>query len=97
QGRIPEDPTLHILHYKERAPDDLRVLTEHQALRNRDAGVSERPHDAELPLDRRRGGQQVARRLAPQNELPIANIDEIGRDRLPTFELGNPDDAADSA
>ena len=97
--RIPQDATFDILHEVERGADDRLVLAQRVHARDRHVGPRERGHHAVLALDRVRGGQQPAWRLAAQHVAPLARRDQVGRIRLPALELlrrsSSPREAAD--
>src|SRR5439155_18979606 len=49
----------------------------------------ERADDAELAIDRMRGWEQLARRLAPQDVAARGRLEKIGRIGLPALELAH--------
>src|SRR5207249_5153928 len=57
--------------------------------RDRKALRMERADDAELAIDRMRGWEQLARRLAAQHVATRGRLEKIGRIGLPALELAH--------
>ena len=78
-------------HDKERGADDAFVGAIEDRLRDRKGLCVERADNAILAIDRMRGRQQLARRLAPQHVAPCRRLDEISWIGLTAFKLAERD------
>ena len=87
QSRIPEHPTLDIVHHVEDGADHALVVAQTDRPGDRYAGIRKRGDHAVFPVDRMGRGQELARRLAPQHPAPLAGAQEIGRVGLAALEL----------
>ena len=88
---IPEDPAVDVFHHVEPGADDGLVGTKRVRLRHRHAAAAERPDDPEFPVHRVRGGEQRARRLAPEHVALSRRFEQVSRIRLATLELPHHD------
>ena len=96
QKRIDHDAAAHPVHHVEDRPNDLGILAEHPRLRHGHVGLAEGGEDAILAIHRVRGGQEFARRLAPQHVLVSRGGQAIGRVGLATLELAHRDGPAEA-
>ena len=95
QLRVREHAAVHAVHHVERGADDAVVLAQRVGARHRHRGAAQRGDHAVLAVDGVGGGQQLARRLAPQHELATAGGEVIRRIGLPAAKLSHLDGAAE--
>ncbi len=90
ERRVPEDAALDVVHDVEPRPDHGVVGAEQVGARHGHVGVlAERTDDAELAIHGVRGGQQLARRLAPQHIVLPRRQQQVRRVGLPALELAD--------
>ena len=89
QRRVPKSAALHVLHHVERTADQSGIAAQAVHLWHRHARVAQRVHLAVFALDRVGRGQQLARRLVAQHVTRRPSFQQVGRVRLPAFELLN--------
>ncbi len=85
--RFPEHAAAHMAHEIERRTGDALVGAVEQRRGDRKALRMQRADHAELAVDRVRGRQQLAGRLAAQHVAPARRLDQVGRVRLAALEL----------
>ncbi len=100
QAPVPEDAAVGEVHDKKRRADDGLVRAEKTRLRHWKAGRAEGAHHLVFALDRVRGREKLPRRLSAQHIFLRRRFEQIGRVRLPAFELldaQRPGEASDLA
>src|SRR5260370_15599201 len=85
--RLPDDAALGVLHDIERRAGDARVIAVEHRYGDWKFLRMERADDAELAVDRVRGWEQLARRLAPQHVAARGCFEKVGGIGLPALEL----------
>ena len=85
--RFPEHAAVDETHHVEGGAGHALVGAKAERLGHRKALRIKRADHAVLAVDRVRGRQQLARRLAPQHIAPRRRLQQIGRVRLPALEL----------
>ena len=88
--RLPDHATVDMAHHIKRRADDAGLIAEEHRRGDGKALGMERADDPELAVDRMRGRQQLARRLAAQHEATRGRLQQIGGIRLPALELLHP-------
>ena len=89
--RFPKNAALGVAHDVERRADDVGVVAIENRLGDREALRIERGDGAVFAVDRVRGGEQLAGRLAAQHVAPRRRLQQIGRVRLAAAELLHPE------
>ena len=89
QERIPEDPAFHEIHHIEFRADDLAVHAQALHGRGREARRPQLAHHLELTVHGVGRGQELARRLAPQDIALFRRGELVGRVGLPALELAD--------
>ena len=87
--RLPEHAALDMAHDVEGGADNLRVVAIEHRRRHGKFLRMQRTDDAEFAVDRVRGGQELAGRLAAQHVSARRRLQQIGRVRLPALELAH--------
>ena len=80
--RLPDHAAVDMIHHIERRAGDAGVIAIEHRHGDRKALRMERADDPELAVDRMRGRQQLARRLAPQHVAARGRLQQIGRDSI---------------
>ena len=85
--RLPDHAALDAAHHVERRAGDALVGAIDDRLGDRESLGVQRADRLELAVDRMRGGEQLARRLAPQHVFARRRFQHVGRIRLAAAEL----------
>jgi hypothetical protein len=87
--RLPDHATLDVGHEIERRAGDGRIVAIKHRRGHGKASCVERAGHAELAVDRVRGREQLARRLAPQHVAARGRLEKIGGIGLAALELAH--------